>query len=116
MARATLFVTSCLVFILFTIFGTEVVNKLHGTTAHSQCTPPTNVNVLTWLENLALLHMNIKRNRQTCAFAQSDQRVCYSLTILFIVFRLLINFSNSIYPDQARQTVASDLEPNCLTL
>ena len=30
--------------------------------------------------------------------------------------RLLITFANSLEPDQARQNVAPDLDPNCLTL
>ena len=30
--------------------------------------------------------------------------------------RLLITFANSLDPDQARQIVKLDLEPNCLTL
>ena len=29
--------------------------------------------------------------------------------------RLLINFANSLVPDQARQNVGPDLDPNCLT-
>ena len=29
--------------------------------------------------------------------------------------RLLITFANSLDPDQARQNVGSDLDPNCLT-
>ena len=29
---------------------------------------------------------------------------------------LLIIFANSLYPDQARQNIGPDLEPNCLTL
>ena len=29
---------------------------------------------------------------------------------------LLINFANSLDPDQARQNVRPDLDPNCLTL
>ena len=30
--------------------------------------------------------------------------------------RLLINFVNSLDPDQAQQNVGPDLDPNCLTL
>ena len=30
--------------------------------------------------------------------------------------RLLITFANSLDPDQARQNVGPDLDPNCLTL
>ena len=30
--------------------------------------------------------------------------------------RLLISFVNSLDPDQARQNVGPDLDPNCLTL
>ena len=30
--------------------------------------------------------------------------------------RLLIIFANNLYPDQARQNVGPDLDPNCLTL
>ena len=30
--------------------------------------------------------------------------------------RLLITFANSLDPDQARQNVRPDLDPNCLTL
>ena len=29
---------------------------------------------------------------------------------------LLITFANSLYPDQDRQNVSPDLDPNCLTL
>ena len=29
---------------------------------------------------------------------------------------LLINFANSLDPDQARRNVGPDLDPNCLTL
>ena len=31
-------------------------------------------------------------------------------------YRLLITFANSLDPDQARQNVGPDLDPNCLTL
>ena len=30
--------------------------------------------------------------------------------------RLLISFADSLYPDQARQNVGTDLDPNCSTL
>ena len=30
--------------------------------------------------------------------------------------RLLITYANSLDPDQARQNVGPDLDPNCLTL
>ena len=31
-------------------------------------------------------------------------------------YRLLLTFANSLDPDQARQNVGPDLDPNCLTL
>ena len=31
-------------------------------------------------------------------------------------YRLLITFANSLNPDQTRQNVRPDLDPNCLTL
>ena len=34
------------------------------------------------------------------------------LTLYLLVF-LLINFANNLDPDQARQNVGSDLDPNC---
>ena len=38
-------------------------------------------------------------------------------TLIFVLYcRLLISFANSLDPDQARQNVGPDLEPNCLTL
>ena len=35
---------------------------------------------------------------------------------LFLASRLLISFANSLKPDQDRQNVGPDLEPNSLTL
>ena len=45
---------------------------------------------------LAFAQMNLKRD-------------------LHFYCRLLITFSNSLEPDQARQNVGPDLDPNCLT-
>ena len=35
---------------------------------------------------------------------------------LYLKCRLLMNFMNSLDPDQARQNVGSDSDPNCLRL
>ena len=42
-----------------------------------------------------------------------DQLLCNHM---FVLACLLITFANSLDPDQARQNVAPDLDPNCLIL
>ena len=42
--------------------------------------------------------------------------VLLTLSLLTATCHLLITFSNSLNPDQDRQTVGPDLDPNCLTL
>ena len=50
-------------------------------------------------------------------YSNESVRKCYSSSTLFLLFcRLLINFANSLDPDQARQKVGPDLDPNGLTL
>ena len=46
-------------------------------------------------------------------------KLCF--TVLFYIHafvncRLLLTFTNSLDPEQARQDVGPDLDPNCLTL
>ena len=52
---------------------------------------------------------NIKPEQNcTCVFL--------GCTPLTLAFSLLITFANSLDPDQDRQNVGPDLDPNCLTL
>ena len=45
--------------------------------------------------------------------ARKDQQVVLYLTLCPLC--LLITFANSLDPDQARQNVGPNLDPNCLT-
>ena len=48
---------------------------------------------------------------------ESKSRVAWNFSLLFAYkCRLLITFANSLDPDQARQNVRPDLDPNCLAL
>ena len=40
----------------------------------------------------------------------------YMTQVQYLLSRLLITFTTSLDPDQARQTVGPDQDPNCLTL
>ena len=56
-------------------------------------------------------------DRQTYANIQSLSKLSVNSFPIGVDFcRLLIIFANSLDPDQARQNVGPDLDPNCLTL
>ena len=74
----------------------------------------------------AYLHYQIYPNywnRQAWANTQMENVYCLPVSQHFNSFptsgdfsRLMITFANSLDPDQVRQNVGPDLDPNCLTV
>ena len=56
-------------------------------------------------------------NNKTCILGilSSQKNEINSFPARFKFCRLLITFANSLDPDQARQNVGPDLDPNCFT-